>query len=95
MMNVADFTKRIRTPNSPFWLHIAMDIENESQLFIVVNGGMGNMLCAPIEQYLPEIKECALSMIESGELIKEPNARATYKGTHKVLFLKLREDIDN
>jgi hypothetical protein len=69
MLTIKTFKKRLIKVNSPDWLHVAVDANNAEQFYIIVNGGMGNAISAPIEHYLPEIKECVIEMLFSGELI--------------------------
>jgi len=57
--------------NHPEYLHVALDANNPNQLYIVGNGGMGTTVSAPAENYLPEIKEYVIAMINSGGLIKD------------------------
>ncbi len=69
MLTVETFKKRLMKVNSSDWLHVAVDANNVRQFYIIVNGGMGNTISTPIERYLPEIKECVVNMLSSGELI--------------------------
>jgi hypothetical protein len=57
MLTVEKFKKRLELSNQSNWKHVAVDASNANQFYIVGNGGMGNTLSAPIESYLPEIKE--------------------------------------
>jgi len=75
MLTQESFIKRIKQPNSPSWLHVGVDTQDENQLYIAVNGGMNNINCAPIENYLSEIKNCALELIDEGELFLDKNAK--------------------
>jgi len=75
MLTQESFIKRIKQPNSPSWLHVGVDTQDENQLYIAVNGGMNNINCAPIESYLTEIKACAVAMIDEGELFITKNAK--------------------
>lgn len=75
MLTQESFIKRIKQPNSPSWLHVGVDTQDENQLYIAVNGGMNNINCAPIESYLAEIKVCAVAMIDEGELFLDKNAK--------------------
>jgi hypothetical protein len=75
MLTQENFIKRIKQPNSPSWLHVGFDTQDEKQLYIAVNGGMNNINCAPIENYLPEIKSCALELIDEGHLYLKANAK--------------------
>jgi hypothetical protein len=45
----------------------------DANFYIVGNGGMGTSVSAPAENYLPEIKEYVIAMINSGGLIKDEN----------------------
>jgi len=75
MLTQESFIKRIKQPNSPNWLHVGVDTQDDSQLYIAVNGGMNNINCAPIESYLAEINVCALAMIDEGELFLDKNTK--------------------
>jgi hypothetical protein len=70
MLNLSQFKKQLQSASSPLWLRAAVGIQNDSQLYLISPGGQGNLLCAPIECYLPEIK---VYMVASGELIKAPD----------------------
>ncbi len=70
MLTVDAFKERLGKSNRSDWLHVAVDVNNANQLYIVGNGGMGNTISAPIESYLPEIKEWIISQMNSGGLIK-------------------------
>ena len=76
MLTQESFIKRIKKPNNPDWLHVGVDTQDENQLYIAGNGGMNNINCAPIENYLPEIKVCAVAMIDEGELFIDKNAKS-------------------
>jgi hypothetical protein len=75
MLTEESFLKRIKQPNSPNWLAVGVDTQDNSQLYIAVNGGMNNINSAPIESYAPEIKTYTLDMIAKGELYIAPNAQ--------------------
>jgi hypothetical protein len=75
MLTQESFIKRIKQPNSPDWLHVGVDTQDENQLYIAGNGGMNNINCAPIENYLSEIKSCALELIDEGQLYLKANAK--------------------
>jgi len=40
MLTQESFLKRIKQPNSPSWLAVGVDTQDDSQLYIAVNGGM-------------------------------------------------------
>ena len=71
MLTVEQFKERIAYSNRSDWLHVVVDANNENQFYIVGNGGMGSTISAPIERLSPEIKQCIISMINSGQLIKD------------------------
>lgn len=91
MLTVEKFKARLIRPNHPDWLLVGVDSNDESQLYVLVNGGMANINCAPIELYPVEIKKCALEMILQEELYLRPNqkplrishGRSTYSYTLK------------
>ena len=71
MLTVENFKERLERSNRSDRLHVAVEVNNANQLYIVGNGGMGNTISMPIERYLPEIKEWVIRQINSGELIKD------------------------
>lgn len=71
MLTVENFKERLKRSNRSDWLHVAIEVNNANQFYIVGNGGMGNTISMPIERYLPEIKEWVIRQINSGELIKD------------------------
>jgi len=75
MLNVEQFKKRLLRPNHPDWILVGIDTQDESQLYIASNGGMNNINCAPIENYLFEIKSCALELIDEGYLYLKANVK--------------------
>ena len=86
MLTQESFIKRIKQPNSPSWLHVGVDTQDENQLYIAVNGGMNNINCAPIENYLPEIKSCALELIDEGHLYFKANAKPLRVGQGRSVY---------
>jgi hypothetical protein len=50
MLTFETFKKRLTKVNSPDWLSVAIDANNVRQLYIIVNGGMGNTISTPIER---------------------------------------------
>lgn len=73
MLTIEEFKTRLTQPNSPNWMSVVIDANSINQFYIVVNGGMGNPISTPIEQYPAEIKDCVISMLSSGELIIDKN----------------------
>jgi len=96
MLTVEKFKARLERPNHPDWLHVGVDTIDESQLYIIVNGGMGNINCAPIEQYVAEIKNCAREMITQELLYLKPDGKSLRIGQGHSIYcytLKLDEDL--
>ena len=75
MLTVKDFEERLSKIGHPDWLHVGVDSKDENQLYIIVNGGIANINCSPIEIYPAEIKNCALEMIFQEELFLKPNEK--------------------
>jgi hypothetical protein len=75
MLKVEQFKRRLLRPNHPDWILVGIDTQDEKQLYIASNGGMNNINCAPIENYLSEIKSCALELIDEGHLYLKANAK--------------------
>jgi len=76
MLKVEQFKMRLLRPNHPDWILVGIDTLDEKQLYIAGNGGMNNINCAPIENYLPEIKSCATELIDEGHLYLKANPKA-------------------
>lgn len=86
MLTVERFRERLERPNHPDWLLVGVDSRNESQLYIMVNGGIANINCDPIEQYPPEIKDCALNMVAQDELHLKPNEKSLRIGQGRTIY---------
>ena len=69
MLTIESFKKRFVSKDSPNWLCVGVDTTSKTQFYIIVNGGMGTMLSAPIERYDPAIKDYIISMLNSGVLV--------------------------
>jgi len=89
MLTIEKFKKRLIRANHSDWLRVVVDANNKKQFYIVGNGGMGNTISAPIENYLPEIKECVISMINSGKLIKAEKQNLLLDRNTWVYYLSL------
>ena len=98
MLTVEQFKKRLMRPNQPDWLLVGVDSKNDNQLYLLSNGGMANINCAPIESYAIEIKSCAQEMISLGELflkeyeksVRIGHGRSVYSYSLKSNTLKAR-----
>lgn len=86
MLSIEKFKSRLIRPNHPDWLHVGVDSKDKSQLYIIVNGGMANINCAPIERYAPEIKNCALEMITQEHLYLKANEKSLSIGKGHSLY---------
>lgn len=86
MLNVEKFKARLIRSNHPDWLHVGVDSKYKSQLFIIVNGGMANINCAPIELYAKEIKNCALEMIAQEQLYLKVNEKPLRIGQGRSIY---------
>ena len=87
MLKTEQFKKRLLRPNHPDWILVGIDTQDENQLYIASNGGMNNINCAPIENYLPEIKNCALELIDEGHLYLKVNAKPLRIGLGRSAYL--------
>lgn len=96
MLTVGKFKERLERPNHPDWLLVGVDSKNENQLYLLSNGGMNNINCAPIEQYAAEIKNCALNMVAQGQLHLNSNEKPLRIGQGRSIYsytLKSDEDL--
>ena len=76
MLTVKQFKARLIQSSHPDYLHVCVDSKDENQLYIIVNGGIANINCDPIESYAIEIKDCAQEMISLGELFLKENEKS-------------------
>ena len=93
MLTIETFKKRLMKVNSPDWLNVAVDANNVRQFYIVVNGGMGNTISTPIENYHPEIKAYVVEMLFSGKLIIDKKAVLLLEINTLVYYLSLSSTI--
>jgi hypothetical protein len=75
MLTVEKFKVMLARSDRSDSLLVALDANNENQFYIVGHGGMGTTMSAPVERFLPEIKEYVIAMINSGGLIKDEEPR--------------------
>lgn len=88
MLTIEEFKTRLIQPSSPNWMSVVIDANSINQFFIVVNGGMGNTISTPIEQYSAEIKDCVINMLSLGELIIDKNKNFLLEINTFVHYLK-------
>jgi hypothetical protein len=86
MLTVEKFKARLIRSNHPDALRIAVDFIDKSRLYIIVNGGIANINCQPIEQYAAEIKICVLEMITQGELYLKANEKPLRIGQSRSIY---------
>ena len=86
MLTVKKFKARLIRSNHPDWLHVGVNSKDESQLYIIVNGGMANINCAPIELCAEEIKNCALEMIAQEQLYLKVNEKSLRIGQEQSIY---------
>jgi len=86
MLTVEKFKARLRRANHPDWLHVGVDSKDEKQLYIIVNGGLANINCGPIELYALEIKKCVQEMITLEELYIKPGEKSLRIGQGRSLY---------
>lgn len=86
MLTVENFKARLIRSNHPDALRIAFDVIDKSQLYLIVNGGIANINCEPIEQYAAEITTCALEMITQGELYLNANEKPLRIGEGRSVY---------
>lgn len=95
MLTVEKFKARLERPNHPDWLLVGVDSKDEKQLYLLSNGGMGNINCAPIEQYVVEIKTYVLEMISQSELYLRQDEKPVRIGHGKSILSYSLKSVDN
>ena len=96
MLTIEKFKARLERPNHPDWLLVGVGSKDEKQLYLLSNGGMGNINCAPIEQYAAEIKTCAREMILQGKLFLNENEKSVRIGQGRSVYsYSLKSNIDD
>ena len=96
MLTVEKFKERLKRTNHPDRLCIGVDSQNESQLYIIVNGGIANVNCDPIELYPLHIKHCVIEMIAQEQLYLKLNEKLLRIGQGDSIYcytLKLDGDL--
>ncbi len=93
MFTIEEFKKRLMLSSHPDCLHVGVDSKDESQLYIILNGGIANINCDPIELYPAGIKHCALEMITQEQLYLKPNEKPLRIGeNHRIYCYTLQLD---
>lgn len=97
-ITVEQFKKRLKQPNHPDGLHVAVDSKDEKQLYITINDGLANIKCDPIELYGVEIKSCVQLMLTQKKLFVKDNENSVRISQERSIFgltLKLDEYTQN
>ena len=95
MLTAKEFKKRLARKNSPDWLHVAMDAEDNTQFYIVGNGGMGTTISMALERYPAEIKVCVMDMLSTGELIVDKKRNLLLDRNILIHYLSLTDMASN
>ncbi|MDO6488436.1 hypothetical protein Q4503_12035 [Colwellia sp. 6_MG-2023] len=96
MISVEELKINLKRPYHPDSLHIAVDANDDSQLYIISNGGMANINCAPIESYTEEIKNCVREMISQDELFIKENEKSLRIGYERSVYsYSVKSNIDD
>ena len=95
MLTIDKFKARLIRPNHPDWLLVGVDTKDDSRLYILGNGGMGNINCAPIESFPEEIKNYAIEMVTQGELYFKGNEKSLRIGQGKSIYSYTLKQIEN
>ncbi|WP_299081137.1 hypothetical protein [uncultured Paraglaciecola sp.] len=91
MLTVKKFKEKLGRSKHPDYLQVAFDADNTNQFYIVGNGGMGTTVSAPVESFLPEIKEYVIATINSGGLVKNEEASLLLDRNLLVHYLSLAD----
>ena len=97
-ITVEQFNKRLKQPNHPDGLHVAVDSKDGRQLYIFINDGLANIKCDPIELYGTDIKNCVQLMITQGKLFVKDNEKSIRIGQGRSIYgftLKAEEYTQN
>lgn len=91
MMTLSQFKKIIKNINAHNWLRIAIDARNSDQFYFILPGGLGTLICAPIENFHPNIKQSTSNMFENGLLIKPDNPERLFSHGYHYFILDIVE----
>jgi len=95
MLTIDKFKARLIRHNHPDWLLVGVDTKDDSRLYILGNGGMGNINCAPIESFPEEIKNYAIEMVTQGELYLKGNEKPLRIGQGNSIYSYTLKQIEN
>lgn len=86
MISVEKLKARLKRPRHPDWLHIGLDANDDSQLYVLSNDGIANINCERIELYAEEIKDCVREMISQGVLVLKENEKSVCIGNGRSVY---------
>lgn len=95
MLTIEKFKARLTRPNHPDWLLVGVDTKDDSQFYILGNGGMGNINCAPIELFSAEVKACVLEMVTQGDLYLKEHETYLRIGQEKSVYSFTLKPVEN
>jgi hypothetical protein len=86
LLKIEELKTRLVRLNHPDALRIGVDFIDKNRLYIIVNEGIANINCDPIELYETEIKICVLEMITQGKLYLETNEKPLRIGQGRSIY---------
>lgn len=95
MLTVKKFISCLERPNHADALCVGVDSKGDTQLYILGNGGLGNINCAPIESFQEEIKTYVLEIISQSELYLKQDEKPVRIGHGKSIFSYALKSADN
>lgn len=95
MLTAEKFKARLIRSNHPDRLLVGVDSKDDKQLYIIGNGGLGNINCAPIESFQEEIKTYVLEMISQSELYLKQDEKPVRIGHSKRIYSYSLKSPDN
>ncbi len=89
MLNLSQFKRRLPNTTSVLWLCATIETNNNSKFYVISPEDQYNLSCALMELYQEEIKDIAIDMVTSDELIKAPNEEKYHSRGYYFFFLTL------
>jgi len=95
MLSVKKFISSLELPNHADALFVGVDSKDDKQLYVIGNGGLGNINCAPIESFQEEIKTHVLEMISQSELYLKQDEKPIRIGHGKSIYSYSLKSVEN
>lgn len=95
MLTVNKFISGLERPNHADALFVGVDSKDDTQLYILSNGGISNINCKPIELFPEEIKTYTLEMISQSELYLKQDEKPVRIGQGKSILSYSLKSVDN